>query len=516
MNESSFLFFLHTQPQLTGQKFSIGSGDCGKGASLVSGKHVRVSSFFELLGTMTGQASDDVPAYWQSLTSEQADAEENFFQNNDGASFALPYFSRLAGEPALVKQESGTPNPKASENLLVFDGSPADSSRAAVRPVSSGDDLRPAPHITGEYKTFGLASGIDPGKAGEHSWGEENTIALATGAQTIRANWENANVASEVTVNFFQEPDVSIAKSSTQLQNLSHDELLQSKAGAVTGLSDRSEAQNQTRTPAFTAADLKSFRRSSGWNDTVGSCEQGEQTMDLQTQQQTRQSSFSTGLENLSSSMNDSKVPLSALLNHAAAVDVRIELVGSGATRSLIKNSKTAIDSEMVPCGMNSPQNVVVEDMEMVRTPAKPSGPEIIQQVAQKASIAFKDGNTEISLHLKPEHLGHLHIKIAAEENQVHVRIVADVPIVKETLEHHVELLKSAMEAHGLEVDSFEVCVAQDGEQDTGRRGEASSQHAPAWLLDAAEEQGLGDDDGEERWDMSHSWNQAAGINCFA
>jgi flagellar hook-length control protein FliK len=94
---------------------------------------------------------------------------------------------------------------------------------------------------------------------------------------------------------------------------------------------------------------------------------------------------------------------------------------------------------------------------------------EIVSQVVQKAAVHFKTGENEVRITLKPEALGHLKMNIATENQQVMVRIVAEVPLAKAMIESNLGHLKSALQSQGLEIDSFDVSLASDSNHNGDR-----------------------------------------------
>lgn len=101
---------------------------------------------------------------------------------------------------------------------------------------------------------------------------------------------------------------------------------------------------------------------------------------------------------------------------------------------------------------------------------------EVIQQLIKNVGLAIRSGQSEMTIHLKPEHLGHLQVRIATEKNQVTIKIITDVRFVKEAIEHNADQLKTALETHGLEIDGLDVSVAADRDEENRKR-EANNPH---------------------------------------
>ena len=99
----------------------------------------------------------------------------------------------------------------------------------------------------------------------------------------------------------------------------------------------------------------------------------------------------------------------------------------------------------------------------------KPLQTEIIKQVVDRAAMNLNSGRTVIKINLKPESLGHLRLQITTENHQVMLKIMTEVPFVKEIIENNINHLKAALHVHGLQIDDFDVFVAHDSDQHGGR-----------------------------------------------
>jgi len=106
----------------------------------------------------------------------------------------------------------------------------------------------------------------------------------------------------------------------------------------------------------------------------------------------------------------------------------------------------------------------------------------VLDQMVQRAALHLKDGHGEISIDLKPEFLGRVRMQIATENQQVTVRIVTELPAVRDMIETGLTQLKSELQSQGLQVERLEVAVADDHRQ----RGWQSAHTAPNWKGAAA------------------------------
>ncbi|MCD6273391.1 MAG: flagellar hook-length control protein FliK [Deltaproteobacteria bacterium] len=101
----------------------------------------------------------------------------------------------------------------------------------------------------------------------------------------------------------------------------------------------------------------------------------------------------------------------------------------------------------------------------------KPAATEVLSQVIDKAVLTLRKGQNEMRISLKPDSLGHLNLKIVTDNHHVMVKIMADTPYVKELIENNLHHLKGELSNHGLEIDRFDVLVAEDSYRNGGREG---------------------------------------------
>ena len=97
-----------------------------------------------------------------------------------------------------------------------------------------------------------------------------------------------------------------------------------------------------------------------------------------------------------------------------------------------------------------------------------------LNQIVQRAVLSFNNGQHEVQIDLKPDFLGHIRMQIVTESQQVAVRIVAELPFVKDMLENNLNQLKAELQAQGLRVDELEVSVAHDSGADDDKHQKAA------------------------------------------
>ena len=88
-----------------------------------------------------------------------------------------------------------------------------------------------------------------------------------------------------------------------------------------------------------------------------------------------------------------------------------------------------------------------------------------LNQIVEKAALNLINGKSQIRIELKPEFLGSVRMKITTENNLVTVRILTELPVVKEMIENNISQLKTDLQSRGLEIDKLDVSVANDSQQ---------------------------------------------------
>lgn len=89
----------------------------------------------------------------------------------------------------------------------------------------------------------------------------------------------------------------------------------------------------------------------------------------------------------------------------------------------------------------------------------------VIRQIVQRMSLHQHGSQSTMTLKLKPAFLGNVHMQISTGNQQVVVRMATESTAVKEMVEQGLQHLKTEMQHHGLEIDKFEVFVANDNEE---------------------------------------------------
>ncbi|WP_018250112.1 flagellar hook-length control protein FliK [Orenia marismortui] len=88
----------------------------------------------------------------------------------------------------------------------------------------------------------------------------------------------------------------------------------------------------------------------------------------------------------------------------------------------------------------------------------------IVSQVNEKIDLTTVNKGKEITIELKPESLGRLHVKITLEEGHLSTKILAENGQVKELLEGNIFKLRESLSQKDLQIETLDVSTAFDGE----------------------------------------------------
>jgi flagellar hook-length control protein FliK len=149
-------------------------------------------------------------------------------------------------------------------------------------------------------------------------------------------------------------------------------------------------------------------------------------------------------------------------------------------------------------------------------TAAAPVKADVFDQIVQRAAVHVKNDQGEMRIDLKPEFLGHVRLQIVTENQQVTLRILTELPMVRDMIESNIQQLKSDLQQQGLRVERVEVAVADDPREHPGRQawtGAGRKGHADSDVGPAAAETSAG-----LRPEASYRWGLGGQttINMFA
>ena len=90
---------------------------------------------------------------------------------------------------------------------------------------------------------------------------------------------------------------------------------------------------------------------------------------------------------------------------------------------------------------------------------------EVFKQVVEHAKVTLTADKSEMIMHLTPESLGKLTMKVVTEKGLMVAQFTAESQQVKQIIEANLPQLKDALESQGLNVQGFSVSVGQEGAQ---------------------------------------------------
>lgn len=111
-----------------------------------------------------------------------------------------------------------------------------------------------------------------------------------------------------------------------------------------------------------------------------------------------------------------------------------------------LKN-QVSTPKEVEPAPMNTPEVKATE---------------VIQQIVQRAELDIKEGKSEIRIHLMPEHLGDVLVKITMEKGNLSAKVITENAQVKELIDQNLDQLRINLGEKGINVSSLEVSVDQN------------------------------------------------------
>lgn len=87
---------------------------------------------------------------------------------------------------------------------------------------------------------------------------------------------------------------------------------------------------------------------------------------------------------------------------------------------------------------------------------------DIINQVVEQAKVVLGNDKSEMVIHMKPDHLGKLELKIVTEQGIVAAKFIAENQQVKDVIETNMQLLKDSLQKQGISIEGVSVQVGQD------------------------------------------------------
>lgn len=107
-----------------------------------------------------------------------------------------------------------------------------------------------------------------------------------------------------------------------------------------------------------------------------------------------------------------------------------------------------------------------VEEMNQMNSQERTEKIENMQSIIKQARAFVDDGGGSMDIHLQPEGLGKVHLKVAVQDGQVNVEMHADNMAAKKALEEGLLDVKTALEGQKLLVETLKVEMSPDYQKD--------------------------------------------------
>jgi flagellar hook-length control protein FliK len=93
---------------------------------------------------------------------------------------------------------------------------------------------------------------------------------------------------------------------------------------------------------------------------------------------------------------------------------------------------------------------------------------ELLSRIGEGLRISLREGRSEIRIRLEPPELGQVRVHIVTENGSVTVRMMAEVPAVRDAIENGLNQLREGLETRGFRVDGFETTLSGGGAEERG------------------------------------------------
>jgi hypothetical protein len=136
----------------------------------------------------------------------------------------------------------------------------------------------------------------------------------------------------------------------------------------------------------------------------------------------------------------------------------------------------------------------------------------VFDQIVQRAVVQVANERGEIRIDLKPEFLGRVRMQILAENQQLSVRILTELPAARDLIETGLQQLRSDLQSHGLQVERLEVAMANDHRQQGGQQAQAARTGNPDGSAGGSAADRV---PAEERWEPIYYRPQSTGAGAI-
>jgi flagellar hook-length control protein FliK len=87
---------------------------------------------------------------------------------------------------------------------------------------------------------------------------------------------------------------------------------------------------------------------------------------------------------------------------------------------------------------------------------------ENFHQLVERAMFTVRGEQSEARIALKPDHLGHVQMKIVTENNLVSIKIITETPAARDLIDANANQLKAELQHQGLNVENIQVSVSDE------------------------------------------------------
>ena len=87
---------------------------------------------------------------------------------------------------------------------------------------------------------------------------------------------------------------------------------------------------------------------------------------------------------------------------------------------------------------------------------------QILDRMAERITVLSRGESTEMRIDLKPDFFGAIRLHISLEDQQLAIRIVTEVAMVKDLIEHQLNQLRADLQDRGVDVGSLDVRTQQE------------------------------------------------------
>ncbi|MCP3950644.1 MAG: flagellar hook-length control protein FliK [Desulfobacterales bacterium] len=133
----------------------------------------------------------------------------------------------------------------------------------------------------------------------------------------------------------------------------------------------------------------------------------------------------------------------------------------------------------------------------------------VLEQVTDQIRMQPKKGGNEIRIHLKPETLGQIQLKVLAQDQTVTVKMVAETAMARDIIENNIGQLRADLNALGLNVEKLDVDVFTTN--DPGERNSAEQRGSHARNGRGSADHEARDGDPADRVQQMHAAEDEAG-----